>query len=154
MTPDRLTTERLEVSMVVKRRWQSVHSRRRRMAEPSSAVRESMTRESAFRQNGQCTPRSSLVGRPAARHRSGARYGRPTTACKNGSAGGDDELLPDEEVTGGQAVELEDVVDGVTHVTALGGGGRGDGPEGVPRAHADPFDGPGVGLGAGHRSAQ
>jgi hypothetical protein len=38
----------------VKRRPHSGHCRRRRMLEPSSVARESMTRESVWRQNGQC----------------------------------------------------------------------------------------------------
>src|SRR6476469_993498 len=52
-TPERLMTERLVVSTVVNRRPHSGHWRRRRMAEPSSAIRLSTTRESGLRQNGQ-----------------------------------------------------------------------------------------------------
>ncbi|GAB3884065.1 hypothetical protein GCM10028802_32490 [Terrabacter terrigena] len=40
---------------MVKRRLHCGHWRRRRMQAPSSVVRESMTRESVWRQNGQCT---------------------------------------------------------------------------------------------------
>src|SRR5665647_1538182 len=54
VTPLRLTTERLAVSTVVKRRLQAWHWRRRRIAVPSSAVRLSMTRLSLWRQKGQC----------------------------------------------------------------------------------------------------
>jgi len=42
------------------RRPHLVHSRRRRIDVPSSAVRESTTREPSCRQKGQCTPRSSM----------------------------------------------------------------------------------------------
>src|SRR4051794_10100372 len=55
VTPDRLTTVRLAVSTVLKRRPHCGHTRRRRMAVPSSVLRESTTRESAERQNGQFT---------------------------------------------------------------------------------------------------
>ena len=54
VAPERLTTVRLAVSTVVNRRPHSGHWRRRRMLEPSSVARESMTRESVWRQNGQC----------------------------------------------------------------------------------------------------
>jgi hypothetical protein len=54
MTPERFITLRLAVSIVEKRPPHSGHCRRRRMLNPSSLVRESMTRESAWRQNGQC----------------------------------------------------------------------------------------------------
>src|SRR6187455_2281094 len=54
MTPDRLMTLRLAVSIVENRPPHSGHWRRRRMLSPSSLVRESMTRESGWRQNGQC----------------------------------------------------------------------------------------------------
>ena len=40
----------------------SGHWRRRRMAVPSSVVRESMTRESLWRQKGQCIGLDSLLG--------------------------------------------------------------------------------------------
>ncbi len=60
LAPDRLTTLRLALSSVVKRRPHSGHWRRRRMAVPSSVVRESMTRESVCRQNGQCMSGSFL----------------------------------------------------------------------------------------------
>src|SRR4051812_3517408 len=53
VTPDRLTTVRLAVSTVLKRRPHCGQTRRRRMAQPSSVLRESTTRESAERQNGQ-----------------------------------------------------------------------------------------------------
>ena len=53
VTPERLTTVRLAVSTVLKRRPHSGQTRRRRMATPSSVLRESTTRESAERQNGQ-----------------------------------------------------------------------------------------------------
>jgi hypothetical protein len=46
MTPDRLMTLRLAVS-IVENRPHCGHWRRRRMLRPSSLVRESMTRESA-----------------------------------------------------------------------------------------------------------
>jgi hypothetical protein len=52
-TPDLLMTVRLVVSMVVKRRPNFGHCRRRRIAEPSSWRRLSTTRESGLRQNGQ-----------------------------------------------------------------------------------------------------
>jgi hypothetical protein len=47
VAPDRLTTVRLAVSRVLKRRPHSGHWRRRLMAVPSSVLRESTTRESA-----------------------------------------------------------------------------------------------------------
>src|SRR5690606_18412173 len=53
-TPERLITIRLAVSVVEKRPPHSGHCLRRRMDRPSSLVRESMTRESECRQNGQC----------------------------------------------------------------------------------------------------
>ena len=46
MTPERLMTEMVVVSNVVKRRPHSEHWRRRRIAVPSSVVRLSTTRES------------------------------------------------------------------------------------------------------------
>src|SRR6185312_970124 len=52
-TPLRLITRRLAVSVVEKRRPHSGHCRRRRMESPSSLFRESMTRESGWRQKGQ-----------------------------------------------------------------------------------------------------
>ena len=52
-TPLRLITLRLAVSVVLNRRPHSGHCRRRRIARPSSLVRESMTRLSGCRQNGQ-----------------------------------------------------------------------------------------------------
>src|SRR5690606_31482207 len=67
--PERFTTDRLAVSIVVNRRWHSGHCRRRRIEVPSSDVRESTTLESPCRQNGQCTglpPHDRCVG-PAAR---------------------------------------------------------------------------------------
>src|SRR5699024_3892182 len=54
LTPERLSTEREAVSEVEKRREQFGHWRRRRIVAPSSDVRESTTRESEWRQNGQC----------------------------------------------------------------------------------------------------
>jgi hypothetical protein len=45
-TPLRLMTLRLAVSVVLNRRPHSGHWRRRRIARPSSLVRESITRES------------------------------------------------------------------------------------------------------------
>ncbi|GAA2864630.1 hypothetical protein GCM10010523_26170 [Paenarthrobacter ilicis] len=54
-TPERLMTDRLVVSTVVKRRPHSGHCLRLRMDVPSSAMRLSTTRESGFRQNGQYT---------------------------------------------------------------------------------------------------
>ncbi len=60
-TPDRLTTVRLAVSTVLNRRPHCGHCRRRRIAVPSSALRESTTRESAFRQNGQFTVLAPLA---------------------------------------------------------------------------------------------
>src|SRR5699024_8316666 len=62
VAPDRLTTERLAVSTVVKRRLHWGHWRRRRIDDPSSEVRESTTRESPWRQKGQCTPENLGVG--------------------------------------------------------------------------------------------
>ena len=56
IAPDRLTTWRLAVSMVVKRREHWGHSRRRRIAWESSLARESMTRDSGCLQNGQRIP--------------------------------------------------------------------------------------------------
>src|SRR3954469_12999747 len=55
VTPERLTTVRLAVSAGLKRRAHSGPTRRGRMAVPSSVLRESTTRESAERQNGQFT---------------------------------------------------------------------------------------------------
>jgi hypothetical protein len=53
LAPERFTTVRLAVSSVLNRRPHSGHCLRRRIAAPSSALRESTTRESVFRQNGQ-----------------------------------------------------------------------------------------------------
>jgi len=50
--PLRVTTESNDSSRVVKRREHSGQDRRRRIAWPSSTSRESMTRESGYRQNG------------------------------------------------------------------------------------------------------
>src|SRR5580698_8911643 len=61
--PERLTTLKLAVSNVVKRRPHSGQERRRRIAAPSSVSRESTTRESGKRQNGQCTA-FRLLSRP------------------------------------------------------------------------------------------
>src|SRR3954452_17519617 len=55
LAPERLTTVRLAVSSVLNRRPHSGHCRRRRIAVPSSLLRESTTRESEFLQNGQFT---------------------------------------------------------------------------------------------------
>src|SRR3954468_23983071 len=68
VTPLRLTTARTASSTVVKRLPHSGHERRRRISAPSSASRESTTRESAWRQYGQRTSISlrSLLPR---RHR-------------------------------------------------------------------------------------
>src|SRR5699024_10605806 len=57
-TPERLITLIEVVSNVVNRLSHDRHSRRRRIAEPSSSERESTTRDSSCRQNGQC-----IVGR-------------------------------------------------------------------------------------------
>src|SRR5699024_8609089 len=62
-TPERLITLSEVVSNVVNRLSNDRHSRRRRIAEPSSSERESTTqesttRDSSCRQNGQC-----IVGR-------------------------------------------------------------------------------------------
>src|SRR5699024_11218414 len=54
LTPDLFSTDSEAVSTVEKRREQCGHWRRRRIAAPSSDVRESTTRESGWRQNGQC----------------------------------------------------------------------------------------------------
>ena len=54
VTPLRLTTVSVTVSAVVKRLPHSGHWRRRRIEVPSSLARESTTRESWWRQNGQC----------------------------------------------------------------------------------------------------
>ena len=61
VTPERLTTVRLAVSTVLKRRPHCGQTRRRRMATPSSVLRESTTRESPDRQNGQFTPVASFA---------------------------------------------------------------------------------------------
>ena len=53
--PLRLMIDRTAVSWVEKRAPQTVHSRRRRIVVPSSEGRESMTRDSSFRQKGQFT---------------------------------------------------------------------------------------------------
>src|SRR5690625_502570 len=53
-TPERLMTLSDVVSIVVKRLSHDRHSRRRRIAEPSSRDLESTTRDSSCRQNGQC----------------------------------------------------------------------------------------------------
>src|SRR3954454_12391275 len=55
VTPLRLTTARTASSTVVNRLPYSGHERRRRISWPSSASRESTTRESACRQYGQRT---------------------------------------------------------------------------------------------------
>ena len=68
VTPERLTTVRLAVSTVLKRRPHCGQTRRRRIATPSSVLRESTTRESAERQNGQfttCLASSQGCGRRA-----------------------------------------------------------------------------------------
>jgi hypothetical protein len=62
VTPDRFTTERLAVSIVVNRFIHLGHCLRRRIADPSSDVRESTTRESGCLQNGQCTSCSYRLG--------------------------------------------------------------------------------------------
>ena len=49
-TPERFSTTSCICSRVVKRRAQALHSRRRRIEDPSSATRESSTRESGCRQ--------------------------------------------------------------------------------------------------------
>src|SRR5262245_59409891 len=67
VTPLRLTTARTASSTVVKRRPHSGQERRRRMIWPSSASRESTTRESACRQYGQ-------------------RIGGPPLRCSSGSS--------------------------------------------------------------------
>src|SRR4051812_49193678 len=64
VTPLRLTTASTAVSTVVKRLPHSGHDRRRRIAWPSSASRESTTRESGWRQNGQCITAPSPHGLP------------------------------------------------------------------------------------------
>src|SRR3954451_3142276 len=77
VTPLRLTTARTASSTVVKRLPHSGHERRRRISAPSSASRESTTRESAWRQYGQRTSisfRSVLprrIGHAEARRRDG-----------------------------------------------------------------------------------
>src|SRR4051812_108293 len=58
LTPLRLTTASTGSSTVVKRREHRVHERRRRVTCPSSASRESTTRESGCRQYGHFTARS------------------------------------------------------------------------------------------------
>merc|ERR1711969_298652 len=63
ITPDRLMTLRLAVSIVENRPPHCGHCLRRRMLRPSSLVRESMTRESGLRQNGQCIAPLSLEPR-------------------------------------------------------------------------------------------
>ena len=60
-TPDRLTTDNEKTSTVEKRLPQFGHWRRLRIDEPSSAVRESTTRESECLQNGQYMPLLSHV---------------------------------------------------------------------------------------------
>ena len=55
VTPLRFITRRTAFSIVVKRPPHLVHSRRRRMAAPASMMRESMTREWSWWQNGQYT---------------------------------------------------------------------------------------------------
>src|SRR5699024_12606474 len=57
-THERLITLSEVVSNLVNRLSHDRHSRRRRIAEPSSSERESTTRDSSCRQNGQC-----IVGR-------------------------------------------------------------------------------------------
>src|SRR3954470_13106791 len=69
VVPERLRTASAVVSTVVKRRPHSGQARRRRIAAPSSCSRESTTRESGCRQNGQCTvrplsPEPPTAGRP------------------------------------------------------------------------------------------
>jgi hypothetical protein len=56
-----LTTVRLAVSTVLKRRPHWGQTLRRRIATPSSVLRESTTRESADRQNGQFTAVASFA---------------------------------------------------------------------------------------------
>src|SRR5699024_10062401 len=57
-TPERIITLREALSNVVKSMSHDRHSQRKRIAEPSSSERESTTRHSSCRQNGQC-----IVGR-------------------------------------------------------------------------------------------
>src|ERR1044072_6569928 len=56
VTPERLTTARTASSTVVNRRLHLAHERRRGITCPSSSSRESTTRESEWRQNGQRIP--------------------------------------------------------------------------------------------------
>src|SRR5690606_19028164 len=141
-TPERLTTERLAVSIVVNLRPHSGHWRRRRIDAPSSEVLESTTRESPCLQNGQCTPpprrrAAALADRYGApRERpcnicekprpTGAsaqtpgsptgRWGRPRDQRGSVLVGRDDELLARDERRARQLVERHELVDDVAHV--------------------------------------
>src|SRR2546421_8716679 len=83
VTPLRLTTARTASSTVVNRRLHSGHERRRRMSWPSSASRESTTRESGCRQYGQRTILASIPV-PGPPHEDTTR--RATTALPGGVA--------------------------------------------------------------------
>src|SRR5215216_66153 len=71
VTPLRLTTASTASSTVVNRLPHSGHDRRRRINWPSSASRESTTRESACRQYGHRTECPPVAGRPPRRRRPG-----------------------------------------------------------------------------------
>src|SRR4029079_17055729 len=80
VTPLRFTTARTAYSTVVKRLPHSGHARRRRISAPSSASRESTTRESAWRQYGQRTAislREPLPRRLQARRNAASRWSQP-----------------------------------------------------------------------------
>src|ERR1700754_3225917 len=84
VTPERLTTARTASSTVVNRRLHLAHERRRRMTWPSSTSRESTTRESEWRQNGQRIPvhpswHSDAAARPPGDHLVDGRW----TTCPN-----------------------------------------------------------------------
>src|SRR5690606_29056111 len=113
---------------VEKRREQLGHWRRRRIVAPSSDVRESTTRESGWRQNGQCI-------------RSGYRH--DPRSARGILRRGQLELLTGGDPARGQMVEAADLVD------ELGGVRGGVVSEGVARLDRDHGGLGGLGAGEG-----
>src|SRR5699024_4837647 len=83
LTPDLFSTDSEAVSTVEKRREQCGHCRRRRIAAPSSDVRESTTRESGWRQDGQCVRQGyrpvAWARPPSSRHGRRRRIAAPSS---------------------------------------------------------------------------
>src|SRR5690349_22920517 len=106
ITPERLMTFRLAVSIVENRPPHSGHCRRRRMLRPSSLVRESITRESAWRQNGQCIAETAYAGIPVSVLEAG-RDGLAVCGERLGLGEGHDRVVDCGEST---AVVLDDLL--------------------------------------------